>query len=68
METQVGHYWAQHADGTWTLFEADYVCYPIREGVECHVKVPRSDRLCTCPKREESLRQAAPAQPMELAA
>ncbi len=62
METLVGHYRVQHADGTWTLYEADYTRYPIREGVECHVKVPRSDRPCACPKREGYLQQAAPAQ------
>ncbi len=68
METVVYHYWVQHADGSPRLYEALYARYPLREGLECHVKVPHSERPCACPKREGDLRQTTPAQPMELAA
>ncbi len=61
MDTLVGHYWVQRTDGTWTRYEAEYARYLVREGVECHVKVPRSDRPCTCAERIEHARQAVPA-------
>ncbi len=68
METVVYHYWVQHTDGSSTLYEAVYARYPLRAGLECHVKVPHSDHPCACPKREGFLRETPPAQPMELTA
>ncbi len=68
METVVCHYWVEYADGSSTLYEAVYTRYPLREGLECHVKVPHSEHPCTCPEREAYLRPTTPAQPMEMAA
>lgn len=52
METVVCHYWARNTDGNSTLYEAAYYIYRIREGVQCHAKVPFSERPCKCPDRE----------------
>jgi hypothetical protein len=61
METVVCHYWARNTDGISTLFEAAYYVYRIREGVQCHAKVPLSEHPCTCPAREIYERNKLPA-------
>lgn len=59
--TIVSHFWVNDTDGRLTLHEADYWCYPIREGVLCYRMVPRSDRCCACAEREVHERRLAEA-------
>lgn len=60
METIVCHFWLIGPDGELTLYEQDYVRYPIREGVMCHSKVFNSERPCHC-RQKEIHEQAASA-------
>jgi hypothetical protein len=52
METILCHYWIRSNEGNSTLYEAAYYSYRIREGVQCHAKVPCSERPCACRERE----------------
>jgi hypothetical protein len=46
------HYWVCGADGSPILYEAAYQSYTRQPGVVCHVKIPFSDRPCTCQERD----------------
>lgn len=52
MRTVVSHFWIHPPGGEPTLCDVDYSIYPIRLGVLCYAKVPRSERPCTCSTRE----------------
>ena len=57
METVVCHFWVSGKDGELTLYEQDYLRYPIREGVMCHAKVYNSERPCHCADRRNHERR-----------
>ena len=61
MRTVVSHFWLRGMNGKLALYEVDYSIYPIRLGVLCYAKVPRSERPCTCPEREVHARGLAAA-------
>ncbi len=63
METILCHYWVRAADGHSTLYEAAYYSYQIRDGMQCHVKVPSSERPCTCREHEDGEQCGTPVQP-----
>lgn len=46
--TVVNHYWVLSPDGERTLYEANYTISRLRPGVLRYVKVPFSERRCTC--------------------
>ncbi len=52
METIVCHFWIPDPDGKPTLYEEEYLCYPIRDGLMRHAKVYNSERPCHCPERK----------------
>lgn len=52
MKTIVNHFWIRDTDGRFTLYEADYAGYPLRDGVLCYRMLPHSERPCTCAERE----------------
>jgi hypothetical protein len=52
MESIVCHFWLPGPDGKPTLYEEDYLRYPIRDGMMCHTKVYNSERPCHCPERK----------------
>jgi hypothetical protein len=61
MRTVVSHFWIHPPGGEPTLYEVNYSIYPIRLGVLCYAKIPRSERPCTCSKREAQERQLVAA-------
>lgn len=51
METIVSHVWLSGTDGNASLYELDYTCSPLRDGLMRFAKVHNSERPCRCPQR-----------------
>jgi hypothetical protein len=57
MRTVVSHFWVHDRNGKCMLYDVDYSVYPIRLGVLCYAKVPRSERPCNCSEQEIHVRE-----------
>ncbi len=52
METILIHYLIRGTDGTSTMCEVSYAISRHREGVLRYMKIPGSERPCTCSERD----------------
>ncbi len=64
MDTVTYHFWMVSPEGKAHLYEITYEICRVREGVLRYIKVPHSERPCTCPDREACEQRLAAGLPV----